>query len=131
MRRDTVKLIVAAVLILGIEIWGAASMAISIARGQESDVPALIHEYAAAYGANPTQMLRIARCESQFGTHWRTNHPSNQHRGVFQWERYSWAEVAPQIGVSADFNEAYSVPSNIAVSAYALAIGQAWRWSCK
>ena len=98
------------------------------AHGQAATVRELIAEYAAAYGAPVALLDRIARCESSYGTHWRTNHPSNPHRGIFQWERASWAEVAPQIGVSGDFDEAYAVPSNVAVAAYSVAIGRAWRW---
>jgi hypothetical protein len=36
--------------------------------------------------------------------------------------------VAPQIGVSGDFAEAYSAPSNVATAAYAMALGETWRW---
>lgn len=105
-----------------------AALVVEPARGQGADVPALIAHYAAAYGANAALMQRVARCESQLGTHWRTNHPTNSHRGVFQWERWSWAEVAPQIGVSPDFDAAYDPATNVAVSAYAFALGQRWRW---
>lgn len=98
------------------------------AAGQDADVPALIGEYARAYGANAAVMLRVASCESKLGTHWRTNHPSNTHRGVFQFNAITWQELAPQIGVSGDFAEAHAAPSNVAVAAYAMALGQTWRW---
>jgi hypothetical protein len=94
-------------------------------------VPDLIVDAAQRYGANPAQMMRVARCESQYGTHWRTNHATNPHRGVFQFERFTWGEIAPQIGVSPDFDGAYDEPTNVGVASYAFAIGQSYRWGCK
>jgi soluble lytic murein transglycosylase-like protein len=92
---------------------------------EQESIPDLITKYAALYGANPDQLLRVTACESGLNP---LATGLRGERGVLQVERFTWQELAPQIGVSANFDEAYSAPSNVAVAAYSWALGETWRW---
>lgn len=92
----------------------------------QADLLAHIDHYAAAYGADPALLRRIAFCESRLDP--LAYNPVGATRGAFQWQRASWQEVAPQIGISPDFAGAWDAATSTAVSAYSLALGQRWRW---
>lgn len=96
------------------------------AQGASEPVQALIAHYAREYGADPALLTRIAWCESRFDP--AAFNPADGTVGVMQFNRVTWAELAPQIGVSGDFREAWSAASNVAVASYAIALRQTWRW---
>lgn len=92
-------------------------------------VIALIDDAAGRWSVSAALMRNVARCESQYGQHWRTSHPSNPHRGVYQVSRITWEEQAPRYGLPGNWDAALDPAMNVELAAALFASGQAWRWS--
>lgn len=99
-----------------------------ITRPAPPTVEQLIRQAAARHGISPAFMVALARCESGMGTHPRTYSGSAPYRGIFQWDRQSWAERAPLAGVARDWGAALNDWNNAEVTAHTLAAGQRRRW---
>lgn len=91
-------------------------------------VQALIREACARHRLDPARPLAIARCESNFAQHWRTNAPDNPCRGVYQFDRPTWKERAPRYGLPGDFDAAYDPALNVSLAVALMANGEWWRW---
>ncbi|CAN5234587.1 hypothetical protein BH18CHL2_BH18CHL2_06020 [soil metagenome] len=91
------------------------------------DVQGLILDAAARWGADPNQLLRVARCESGFN-------PSAYNglygaSGVFQFIPSTWARNSPRAGYAGA--SVFDAVANVNTAAMMFAQGQAGQWSCK
>lgn len=84
-----------------------------------------IHKWAAHFGANEAQLLRVAQCESKFNLH--AHNPSGA-TGLFQFLPSTWRAWYPRAGAGGDI---YSANDQARTAAYMFSVGEAGQWSCK
>ena len=91
------------------------------------DIEAVIRSAAAAWGADPTQLLRVAWCESRYNPY-AVNARSGA-SGLFQFMPATWAANSVRAGYSGA--SVFDPVASANVAAYMFRNGQAWQWSCK
>jgi hypothetical protein len=92
-----------------------------------TDIESLIRGAAAAWGADPNQLLRVAWCESRYNP-FAINARSGA-SGLFQFMPATWAANSARSGYGGA--SAFDPVASANVAAYMFHNGQAWQWACK
>ncbi len=92
-----------------------------------SDIEAVIRSAAAAWGADPDQLLRVAWCESRYNPY-AVNARSGA-AGLFQFMPATWAANSVRAGYGGA--SVFDTVANANTAAYMFRNGQAAQWSCK
>jgi len=92
-----------------------------------SDIEAVIRSAAAAWGADPDQLLRVAWCESNYNPY-AVNARSGA-AGLFQFMPATWAANSVRAGYGGV--SVFDAVANANTAAYMFRNGQAAQWSCK
>ena len=91
------------------------------------DVTAIIQSAAAAWGADASQMLRVAYCESHYNPY--AVNASSGAAGLFQFLPSTWAYQSPRAGYGGA--SPFDPVANANTAAMMFARGQASQWVCK
>lgn len=91
------------------------------------DIEAIIRDAAARWGADPTQLLRVAYCESHYNPS--AYNASSGASGLFQFLARTWAANSVRAGYGGA--SVFDPVANANTAAYMFSIGQAGQWSCK
>jgi hypothetical protein len=91
-----------------------------------ADIEAIIRAAAARWGADPTQLLRVAWCESRYNP---SAYNASGASGLFQFMPRTWAANSVRAGYSGA--SAFDPVASANVAAYMFSIGQAGQWTCK
>jgi hypothetical protein len=91
------------------------------------DIESIIRTAAAAWGADPNQLLRVAWCESRYNPS-ALNSRSGA-AGLFQFMPATWAANSVRAGYAGA--SVFDPAASANVAAYMFARGQAAQWSCK
>jgi soluble lytic murein transglycosylase-like protein len=92
-----------------------------------ADIESLIGSAAAAWGADPNQLLRVAWCESRYNPY-AVNARSGA-AGLFQFMPATWAANSVRAGYGGA--SVFDAAASANVAAYMFRNGQAAQWSCK
>lgn len=92
-----------------------------------ADIESVIRAAAAAWGADPSQLLRVAWCESRDNPY-AVNARSGA-AGLFQFMPATWAANSVRAGYGGA--SVFDAVANANVAAYMFSHGQAAQWSCK
>ena len=92
-----------------------------------ADIESVIRSAAAAWGADPSQLLRVAWCESRYNSY-AVNARSGA-AGLFQFMPATWAANSVRAGYGGA--SVFDPVASANVAAYMFARGQAAQWSCK
>ncbi len=88
---------------------------------------AIILDAAARWGADPNQLLRVARCESSFNPN--AYNASSGASGLFQFLSGTWAANSVRAGYAGV--SVFNAVANANTAAMMFAQGQARQWACK
>lgn len=91
------------------------------------DIEAIIRAAAAQWGADPTQLLRVAYCESHYNPS--AYNASSGASGLFQFLPRTWAANSVRAGYGGA--SVFDPVANANTAAYMFANSQAGQWSCK
>lgn len=91
------------------------------------DIEGIIRDAAARWGADPNQLLRVARCES--GLNPNAYNGLYGASGIFQFLPSTWAANAPRAGYAGA--SVFDPVANANTAAMMFARGQAGQWVCK
>ena len=91
------------------------------------DIESIIRTAAAAWGADPNQLLRVAWCESRYNPY-AVNSRSGA-AGLFQFMPATWAANSVRAGYAGA--SVFDPVANANTAAFMFRNGQAWQWSCK
>lgn len=91
------------------------------------DMQAIIVAAAARWGADPTQLLRVAYCESRYNPS--AYNASSGASGLFQFLASTWAANSVRAGYAGA--SVFDPVANANTAAYMFSIGQARQWQCK
>ena len=91
------------------------------------DIESIIRTAAAAWGADPNQLLRVAWCESRYNPN--VVNARSGAAGLFQFMPTTWAANSVRAGYAGA--SVFDPVANANVAAYMFAHGQAGQWSCK
>ena len=91
-----------------------------------ADIESIIRAAAARWGADPTQLLRVAWCESRYNP---SAYNASGASGLFQFMPRTWAANSVRAGYSGA--SAFDPVASANVAAYMFSIGQAGQWVCK
>jgi len=91
------------------------------------DMEAIIRAAAARWGADPSQLLRVAYCESRYNPS--AYNASSGASGLFQFLATTWAANSVRAGYAGA--SVFDPVANANTAAYMFGIGQARQWSCK
>jgi len=91
------------------------------------DIEAVIRAAAAAWGADASQLLRVAWCESRYNP--LAYNPSSGASGLFQFMPRTWAANSVRAGYGGA--SAFDPVASANTAAYMFRNGQAWQWTCK
>jgi len=92
-----------------------------------ADIESMIRSAAAAWGADPNQLLRVAWCESRYNPY-AVNARSGA-AGLFQFMPATWAANSVRAGYGGA--SVFDAVANANTAAYMFRNGQAAQWSCK
>ncbi|HET7700395.1 MAG TPA: G5 domain-containing protein [Candidatus Limnocylindria bacterium] len=92
-----------------------------------AEIVAIIRNAAAAWGADPDQLLRVAYCESRYNPD--AYNASSGASGLFQFMPRTWAANSVRAGYGGA--SVFDPVANANTAAYMFANGQAGQWSCK
>ena len=92
-----------------------------------SDIAAVIGSAAAAWGADPDQLLRVAWCESRYNPY--AVNAGSGAAGLFQFMPATWAANSVRAGYGGA--SVFDAVANANTAAYMFRNGQAAQWSCK
>lgn len=92
-----------------------------------SDIESIIRAAAAKWGADPSQLLRVAWCESRYNPS--AINARSGASGLFQFMPATWAANSVRAGYAGA--SAFDPVASANVAAYMFARGQAAQWSCK
>ena len=92
-----------------------------------ADIESVILSAAAAWGADPNQLLRVAWCESRYNPY-AVNARSGA-AGLFQFMPATWAANSVRAGYAGA--NVFDAVANANTAAYMFRNGQAAQWSCK
>jgi hypothetical protein len=90
------------------------------------DIEAIIRAAAARWGADPTQLLRVAWCESRYNP---SAYNASGASGLFQFMPRTWAANSVRAGYGGA--SVFDPVASANTAAYMFSIGQAGQWSCK
>jgi hypothetical protein len=90
------------------------------------DIEAIIRTAAARWGADPTQLLRVAWCESRYNP---LAQNASGASGLFQFMPRTWAANSIRAGYGGA--SVFDAVASANTAAYMFSIGQAGQWSCK
>lgn len=91
-----------------------------------AEIEAIIRAAAARWGADPTQLLRVAWCESRYNP---LAYNASGASGLFQFMPRTWAANSVRAGYSGA--SVFDPVASANTAAYMFGNGQAWQWSCK
>ncbi len=91
------------------------------------DMQAIITAAAAQWGADPTQLLRVAYCESHYNPS--AYNASSGASGLFQFLAGTWAANSVRAGYGGA--SVFDPVANANTAAYMFSMGQARQWACK
>lgn len=91
-----------------------------------ADIEAIIRAAAAKWGADPTQLLRVAWCESRYNP---SAYNASGASGLFQFMPRTWAANSVRAGYAGA--SVWDPVASANVAAYMFSIGQAGQWTCK
>lgn len=91
-----------------------------------ADIEAIIRAAAARWGADPTQLLRVAWCESRYNP---SAYNASGASGLFQFMPRTWAANSVRAGYSGA--SVWDPVASANTAAYMFSIGQAGQWTCK
>lgn len=92
-----------------------------------ADIEKVIRAAAATWGADPTQLLRVAWCESRYNP--LALNARSGASGLFQFMPRTWAANSVRAGYSGA--SVFDPVASANVAAYMFRNGQAWQWACK
>jgi len=92
-----------------------------------SDIESIIRAAAAAWGADPNQLLRVAWCESRYNPN--VVNARSGASGLFQFMPATWAANSVRAGYAGA--SVFDPVASANVAAYMFAHGQAGQWTCK
>lgn len=92
-------------------------------------VESIIRSAAAIHGANPDQLVRVARCESGLNPAAIGDHGAAA--GVFQFHAATFMANVRYSGFPYDLGDRLDAAASANVAAFMFARGQAGQWSCK
>ncbi len=92
-----------------------------------ADIESVIRAAAAAWGADPNQLLRVAWCESRYNPY--AINARSGAAGLFQFMPATWVANSARAGYGGASVFDPSASANVA--AYMFRNGQAWQWACK
>jgi hypothetical protein len=90
-------------------------------------IQAIIRDAAAAWGADPDQLLRVAYCESRYNPN--AYNPTSGASGLFQFLPRTWSANSVRAGYGGA--SPFDAVANANTAAMMFAAGQAGQWSCK
>lgn len=93
----------------------------------DGDIPGIIRAAAARWGADETQLLRVAYCESRYNPN--AYNASSGASGLFQFLASTWAANSVRAGYAGA--SVFDPVANANTAAYMFAAGQARQWQCK
>lgn len=91
------------------------------------DIESIIRAAAAQWGADPSQLLRVAYCESRYNPS--AYNASSGASGLFQFLASTWAANSVRAGYGGA--SVFDPVANANTAAYMFSRGQAGQWSCK
>jgi hypothetical protein len=91
-----------------------------------ADIEAIIRAAAARWGADPTQLLRVAWCESRYNP---SAYNASGASGLFQFMPRTWAANSVRAGYGGA--SAFDPVASANTAAYMFSIGQSGQWTCK
>lgn len=91
------------------------------------DIESIIRAAAAQWGADPTQLLRVAYCESRYNPS--AYNASSGASGLFQFLASTWAANSVRAGYGGA--SVFDPVANANTAAYMFAHSQAGQWACK
>ena len=91
-----------------------------------ADIESIIRTAAARWGADPTQLLRVAWCESRYNP---SAYNASGASGLFQFMPRTWAANSVRAGFGGA--SVWDPVASANTAAYMFSIGQAGQWSCK
>ncbi len=91
-----------------------------------ADIEAIIRAAAARWGADPTQLLRVAWCESRYNP---SAYNASGASGLFQFMPRTWAANSVRAGYGGA--SVFDPVASANTAAYMFSIGQAGQWTCK
>jgi hypothetical protein len=91
------------------------------------DIEGIIRAAAAKWGADETQLLRVAYCESRYNPN--AFNASSGASGLFQFLATTWAPNSVRAGYAGA--SVFDPVANANTAAYMFGIGQARQWQCK
>lgn len=89
-------------------------------------IEAIIRAAAARWGADPTQLLRVAWCESRYNP---SAYNASGASGLFQFMPRTWAANSVRAGYAGA--SVWDPVASANTAAYMFSIGQAGQWTCK
>jgi hypothetical protein len=92
-----------------------------------SDIQGIVRAAAASWGADETQLLRVAYCESRYNPN--AYNASSGASGLFQFIPSTWAISSVRAGYAGA--SVFDPTANANTAAYMFAGGQARQWACK
>ncbi len=92
-----------------------------------AEIEAVIRAAAAAWGADPGQLLRVAWCESRYNPY--AINARSGASGLFQFMPRTWAANSVRAGYAGA--SVFDPVASANVAAYMFRNGQAWQWACK
>lgn len=92
-----------------------------------ADIDSVIRSAAAAWGADPGQLLRVAWCESRYDP--LAYNVRSGASGLFQFMPGTWAANSVRAGYAGA--SVFDAVANANVAAYMFSHSQAWQWACK
>jgi hypothetical protein len=92
-----------------------------------ADIESIIRAAAGRWGADPTQLLRVAWCESRYNP--AAYNPSSGASGLFQFMPRTWSANSVRAGYGGV--SVFDAVANANTAAYMFSVGQAGQWSCK
>jgi hypothetical protein len=98
-----------------------------VAPAVPGDIQAIIQDAAAKWGADPTQLLRVAYCESRYNPN--AYNASSGASGLFQFLATTWAPNSVRAGYAGA--SVFDPVANANTAAYMFSRGQAAQWQCK
>lgn len=92
-----------------------------------ADIERVIRAAAGTWGADPSQLLRVAWCESRYNP--LAYNARSGASGLFQFIPTTWAANSVRAGFGG--SSVFDPVANANVAAYMFRNGQAWQWACK
>ncbi len=92
-----------------------------------AEIESVIRAAAAAWGADPNQLLRVAWCESRYNPY--AINARSGAAGLFQFMPATWAANSARAGYGGA--SVFDPAASANTAAFMFSRGQAWQWACK